>query len=423
MKRFGAYYAATRPGFPVLTQEQLQAIHQWFAFEYEASGSPEHGAALKAINPEHKSLNYKSGTDSYHTYGDGGPIHPEAFELEQICVSMGINPEAPYMHWAEDTVIEWWGQPPYSVSYPSGTRVELYRGASHSGNRVRRGHCFTEDGRPALHEMWRRRAAGYDGLFLDNTANILSSWGVKVLSGGMVAEAGVKMDAKAFHDWHWANLRPTLTSFDLDGKMRMINAGSYWHDDYVNYPVAERIFMENQGSPFREWQPWDVIALRNALAAQKSVGIAYSGHDGLGTPPVTWEQLQYACLCQYFMVQSETTSTHIQDWTGPYRVDWAQRVTSPAQARAVRMLGNATNQPTLLPGAGPKVWERMYGRPGGGGGAIWMRNMIPFPGGPTNDVIYRPRPPQMLYLAPSGALEKPDQVPIPNGSGAILVRA
>ena len=420
MLRSGAYYAATKPGFPTMTLEQLRAIHQWFAFAYQESVSPEYRAALKEINPEHKSLNYKSGTDSYHTYGDAGPIHPESFDLGQICIGMGIDPEAPWLHYAEDTVMEWWGQPNYTKFYPAGTRVELYRGGSHSGDRVRRGHCFTPTGRPALHEMWRRRAAGYDGLFLDNTANILDKWGLRLISGGMVAEAGLKINDRAMNDWHWTHLRATLTSFDLQGKLRMINAGNFWHDDYINYPVAERVCLENQGNPFREWLPWDTVALRNAKAAQKGVGMCYTGHDGLGTPPVTWEALQYAILCQYFTVQSATTSTHIQDWTGPYRVDWAQRVTSPAHALAVKLLGpRASSGPQKFMIGNVPVWESMYER-----GAIWMRNMVPWPNGRTDDVVFKQRGPQMQWLQPNGVLTKAiDQIPIPNGSGAILIRA
>lgn len=403
VKRRGIYYQ-TSPCYP---------CDDWFAHAYAESVCPERAALLKALNPAHIAYDYKSATDSYTLKADGS-LHPEGQQLAGICAGLGIAEETQYLHWDDDTIINWWEGPQF---YPAGSRVEVYRAGHQGGGQTRHAHSFLV---PApIIEFWKQRTT-LDGLFLDNCANILYNWGMSLASGGRVREAQQIVGTPAFNSWHWQHLRDALVQFK---PLSAINIANSWTDEYLSYSVADRLVQEFVGNPIRDtWPSIAVTRARHALAAAKGVGIwtsSAASESYCGTPPVTYQELQHFSLCLFLCVASETSSFHLQDLTGAYRPDWPQRLTPPALYEVERKLGVPTGEPELLPGT--HIYRRTYGKPGGGGGAVYARILEPW-NGRTDQIESFPRPPQMLVLQPDGTWDKPDSVQVKNGGGVILIR-
>ena len=420
----GIYYQGS-PYFP---------CDQWFATHYDEAVAPSSLDNLKAINPKFKGYTYKSATDDYLTLNDGVTLHPMGALVVSIAESLGIPFENCYLHYADTTIVAVWdntGQ--HTQTYLPGARVEVYQGG-HQNAGYRYACAFVNGGQDVHLEQWLRTAAvksrggrTFDGMFLDNCGNILYNFGDPVTKGGTVAEAGVKIGTPAFNQWHWASISATLRRYRAAmndrGQLVAINVANSWTDDFATGAVANRLVQEFVGNPIRDTWPsvWEVIR-RHQLAGANKVGVWESAGPMLGTPAVTWDQMSYGTLCQYLVVADRNgySSYHVQDWTGPNRPDWPQRVISRADSICVRLGKPTDDGATWMKGktARGTVYEvicRMYEH-----GAVYVRQLAPW-SGKTDDVVKFARPWQMVYIDPSGAFAKPDSIVVLNGGGAILL--
>jgi len=402
MQRAGFYYDVS-----------AYTCHDWFAATYQKSICPRYAPILKALNPNHQTFNYKSGTDTYTLKSDGVTPHPDGVRLAQLALQMGQTEESQYQHWAEETEIDW-GPWDGHLVYPTGSRIEVYHnGHQNAGTRIL--HHYSAPA-PIL-ALWAECLPGYDGVFLDNCTHILNNWGWSVIRGGKTQESGLQMGTPAYNAWHWQKLRSALVQSTIN---RAPNIANYWTDDYVNYPIGQTLVQESVGNPVNLNYSVQEIFRRNQLAASKNVKMWMSSNTATGTPALPYQTIQYGILCLYLAIEVKgITSFHIQNWTGPTGPDWPQLVTGPALETAVKKLKKATSDPFPAKSTFPTLLtttERDFE-----GGAVFVRSK-PW-NGFTDQVETFPRPPQMQYLDASGQLTKPDTITIPNGGGAILVRA
>lgn len=431
----GSYYVGAPAGF------QPAPCHQWVIDHWvEAfAPDPQYLDGLKAINQAFPCYSYNSGTDDYTRKADGTP-HPDGVRVATAAASLGVPLETMYLHWAEDTTVTFWlsGDPaPTPCFYQAGSRIEMYRAAHQSGGQLRELCSFVSAARPvqtkAMLEVAQTVSPGghqWDGLLLDNSGCVLYNWGDPVMSGGMVSECGLKIGTAAFNQWYWTNLRTWLVEFRASmhsiNKTMALNVSNSWTDEYCTSGVADLLNQEFVGNPIRDsWPSVLEMARRHQLAQAQGQRISMCANPALGNPNETWLEMQYATLCLYLAIQESSSSTHIQDWTGPYSSTppWPQRVISPVEANhQFTLLGDPTGKVELVTTQGPStrqqhLYRRMYER-----GAVYVRQIEPY-NGLTTEVWDVAVGPQMVYLAPNGTAQRASTVSIKNGGGAILFRA
>lgn len=399
-------------------------VSGWFARAYDEAVAPEEADRLLAVNPNFKAFTYKSGTDTYRTHYNGEP-HADGLWYDAISVGLGIDPEAAWCHWADSTAIVWWGND--TTFYSAGTKVEVYH-SGHQNAGFRYLHSFVPEARPAhlqFHtELMARRTPGgnlYAGLFMDNSGNVVYNWGLKIVTGGTVAEASAKIGSATFNTWHWSNYREYLpqlrAALNARGQLLGINSSNSWTEDYLDLGVADRLMQEFVGNPIRDHFPSVMeVARRHRKAAELGIGINTSSSPE--TTGVNWPTMQYGVLCMHLVTHSSTSLMHIQDWTGPTRPDWAYRIVSPAEAVD---LGKPLEE----------AWVAARGvSPGGNGyelvrrafenGVVYVRIRSPW-NAPVTDKIQIRLGRGMAYITPQGTRSYPALVDIPNGGGAIFV--
>ncbi len=422
--------------------------HQWLIDTCAAAVAPDPQyfdaiRDLSATTP--KLYSYNSATDDYTKRADGTP-HPEGLRVKACADALGVPIETMYLHWAEDTTVTiWLSGGPGPRTYPAGSRIEMYAGAAQSGNALRELCSFVPAARQVqtdamlqVAKLKSPKGREWDGLFLDNCANVLEHWGSPLVSGGTVLEHGGKITSAAFQGWYWQNLRDWLASFRTvmgqNGKLLAQNVGPYWTDEYCTHWTAHEIVQEFVGNPIRDAWPSVLETARfHRLAETHGQALWASCNPVLGSPAETWAEMQYASLCLHLCVMSKTSSTIVQDWTGPYGMKagspplvpptWPERVVSPVEAnQQFKLLGNPTGDVEVVGTRGPstrlqKLYCRMFER-----GAVWVRQLEPY-NGLTTETWDIQAGPQMLYVTPSGTTERQATVTIKNGGGAILVRA
>ncbi len=415
LKHAGSYYNVTPQPFPdVLT---------WFAQHYEQScmPSPANAAAAKAANPNHHPYTYHSLYDIYSALQEG-------IDYAAIAVELGVDPEACYLHYGEDTEIEWYGGE--RTITPAGGRVEVYF-AGHQNASIRHAASFLEAVRPVHVEFLRRFMAApeqvnHDGLMLDNAAPSFWNWGTKIISGGTVAEAGIKVNMLSA--WHWSQLRPTLALIKaaLTPKGVAINIASSWSDDLLKAPwVCTDIIQESVGNPARDFWP-AVAAIRDRHRRSHGFGVRIwtSGNTYLGDPAlgqIPWDDMLHGHLCYALVVGSPSSFWHVQDWTGPRYADWPDKIW-PKATGAAQALGGPMGEPILWEqgvtarGTSYEVWRQNYAA-----GYVLLRLKNPHDGSALDDSVH-PMPDDHNLLGPDGLVVHPDTFRIHNGGGAILIR-
>jgi hypothetical protein len=435
------YYVGAPAGFTPAP------CHQWLidTCAEAAVPDPAYFDQVRALSPDKpKCFAYNSGTDDYVSNSDGS-THGDFLRVKACADQLGVPIETMYLHWAEDTAVTWWisGSGPQPYSYAAGSRIEMYAGAHQSGGATRQLCSFMPAARPvqtkAMLQVAEAVSPGghkWDGLLLDNCGSVLYNWGDPLVSGGTVLECGFKIGSPNFQQWYWTNLRMWLVEFRsamhalTPPRLVAMNTSNSWVDEYCTLPTADRFEQEFVGNPIRDsWPSILEMARRHQLAQSNGVGLWMSASPQLGNPNETWEEMQYAALCLYLAVQEPLSSTHIQDWTGPYSPSpadpswWPKRVVSPVEANhQFTLLGNPTGKVELIETRGPStrqqhLYRRMYE-----GGAVYCRNLEPY-NGLTTETWDVTRGPQMFYIGPDGVNSKPASVAIKNGGGAIFVRA
>jgi hypothetical protein len=440
-----SYYVGAPVGF------QPAPCHQWLIDTCAEAviPDPQYFDQVRALSPDKpKCLAYNSGTDDY-TYvlnADGTKTpHPDGLRVKAAADLLGVPLETMYLHWAEDTTVTFWisGAGPSPYLYPAGSRIEMYRGAHQSGGSIRELCSFMLAARPvqtkAMLQVAEALSPGghkWDGLLLDNCGSVLYNWGDPLVSGGTVLECGQKIGTPAFQGWYWTNLRTWLVEFRAAmhalNPLRLVamNTSNSWLNEYCTLPTADRFYQEFVGNPIRDsWPDLEEIGRRHRLAQLNGVGLWMSCNPALGNPNETWAEMQYAALCLYLAVQEPLSSTHIQDWTGPYSpipadpTWWPKRVVSPVEANhQFTLLGDPTEKLQLLETRGPTtrqqhLYRRMYER-----GAVYVRNIEPY-NGLTTETWDVPVGPQMLVIDANGITQRATSVSVKNGGGALLVRA
>lgn len=444
-----AYYTGAPPGY------QPAPCHQWLIDHYDAAiaSDPVYFDQLRQLGAKGKIhlFTYNSGTDDY-VFNADGTLHPDYLRVKSVADAMGVPIESMYLHWAEDTVVTWWisGTGPSPYPYKLGDRIEMYAGAHQSGGATRQLCSFTPIARPvqtaAMLLIAEQLSPGirdssgklifpgsqWDGLFLDNCGSVLYNWGDPLVSGGTVAECGLKIGTAAFNAWYWQNVRDWLVEFrsamrqQSVPKLVMMNVSNSWTDEYCTHPIADLLEAEFVGNPIRDsWPDLRESFRRHSLAYQAGMGISLTCNPALGYPPETWTEMQYAALCFLMTVGSPTSSTHIQDWTGPYNSTppWPDRVVSPVeQNHQFSLLGDPVGDIHLEGVRGPSsrlqhLWSRPYTR-----GQVLCRNLEPYNGN-TDETWEIPRGPQIAWIKPDGTNDTQSAtISIKNGGGAILLR-
>lgn len=417
LKHAGSYYV----GAPA------NRCDDWFAAHYErgVTTRKEVVANILSVNPSFVPYTYHSLFDNYQN-------HPEETQYAVIAQSLGVDPEAVYLHYDEETEIEVWGGT--RIVYPAGARVEVYNGG-HQNASWRAACSFLPEIQP-VHIGYLRWFMGQDaqalhrGIALDNCAPSFWNWGTRLIRGGTVREAGVLVSN--LHDWHWANLRPTLVAIkdvlNGFGIHVAINVASRWIDDYLTSPTpANDICLESIGNPIKDHYPDPhVVWRRHQKANLAGVRLWTLGNvtTGDGNGSVSWDTMLHGHLCYALFMAHELSHFHVQNWTGPNIPDWETTIWPKAIGQYTEMLGQPTGQEPYVYNRGTTrggypyaVWQRNFER-----GTVLLRLRYPY-NGPVLDEVRFDRPRQMFLVDEYGNAVKSDQFSIPNGGGAILVRA
>lgn len=393
---------------------------------------------IKTLKPTFPAETYISSSDNYVTKNDGSE-HPDETALKAICTSLGLNIEQCYLHWSEDTAVDW-GTPqsPDIIAYPAGSRIEKYRGAHQSGNQRRDCISFLPAVHPALVERVRQRAEAvyngktWSGIFLDNTGAGFFNFGLRIVSGGTVQETGAKLTLPngyvdpAFLTWYWANQRAFLplsrAMLNATGRKQTINVASVWNDDYCNYQLTDRIYQELEGNPIRS-SVWGMSAMKHrhdlCFAANIVLSMAPPIEAYRGVPQISELEASYNGLAMHLLLSQATSTTCNQDRTNPWRANWDQMEVSPAEAVVKQRLGTPTSDPyigetgTTPLGTPYTLWVRDYRK-----GKVEVRMLNPG-NGLTTDTITKVCGPQQFIILPDGTSAHVASYEIKNG-GAVI---
>lgn len=423
---------------------------QFLVDNYEAAtiSDPQVFARIKALDSAFPCENYKSLSDNNVSELVNGVWveHPEETELKAICASLNIDIESCYLHWSDETVIDWdyTGSNPNLVTYPAGSRIEKYRQAHQSENRLR---CATHfgAGAPAIIEQSRRVGTksygGYswDGLMSDNAGRSFWNIGTKCMSGGHCAEFGDLVFnavpggavSVAFTNWRWALQRVAMIQLrsilNSTGRKLTANVSTDWHNDYANYQVADRIHEESEGSPTRSaiWGYANMRA-RHVLCASKGVLLNMGPINSNYPFPTDLAPKAHDAMCMSLVIGEGFSGFACQDWTGPWETLWPQNVIPPSNA-----IVKATSGPRLgnISSVDPEVFltgNDSLGQPftiysrGYTRGAPLLRMKYPANGDESGEIEFN-RPWNMRVVDAYGNITTPTTITMKNGSGVLLI--
>ena len=442
LRHYGAYYAVT-PYVPA---------DQFLLDNYEAATIPDPQVfdRIKQLDPTFPCEAYKSLTDNNVSQLVNGVWveHPDETALKAICASLGIDIESCYLHWSDETVIDWdyTGSKPDLVTYPAGSRIEKYRAAHQSYNRLR---CHTHFGAGTAAILEQSRLAGtatynghsWDGLMSDNAGRIFQNIGTRCMSGGHCAEFGGGAVftvvpgggvAPAFTNWRWALQRSAMIQLrailNAAGKKYTINVSTDFHDDYANYQVADRIHEEAEGSPTRSavWGYANMRA-RHVLCASKGIILNMGPiNSNYPIPNTDNAAKSHDAMCMSLVIGEAFSGFACQDWTGPWEDLWPQNVIPPSsaivKATVGPRLGNiASSDPEIFLtgtdnlGQPFTIYYRGYTK-----GAPMLRMKSPYNGNEAGEVTFS-RPWNMRVVDPHGVITTPATITMKNGSGVLLI--
>jgi hypothetical protein len=411
-------------------------------------------APIRALHPGFEWFVYNSISDNYVPPARGAD---EDALLVRLGAQRGIDPEAFYLHYYDDTrlvmrgdtlFIPGWGGG--SARRPADARIPVY-----DSGLTRRATSFAD---PAAAQVAKEAVVSLafdtpftgtdlypDGIFLDNSAARLFNFG-DILSGGTVreAEGHAVLGSRRFSAWYWSrDLAPFLTALretletsvtwtrDHRRKRLMINVANVWEDDYVTRRVADVLFLESQYNPVRN-AGLDAVResrRRDASAAAKGMVTFYaastgtrsvSGHEG----SLSYGETLLGNLAWFLVSRSEGSILAQMGTNDPSAAGWDTLTWRGCMDVADAQLGEATGEPfTLARGKDPlgrsyvveaRAYERGLAvvRPRGS----WREGIEPA------GAVTVPLPAPLAPVDPSGRIGTPvSTVSLRNGQGALLL--
>jgi hypothetical protein len=404
---------------------------------------------IKRLNPAFAWHVYNSLSDNYQD-------SEENQLLASAAAAHGVNVEACFLHYYDDTRITLQGQSVFIPGWGGGSattmaeaRVPIYyadlsRRITHFGTPVARQIQKEVMLALSVDRTFDGTSLHPDGIFLDNAGHVLCNFG-EIQQGGHVLEAPdhALIGNPQFQTWFWEGAEgPFLTALkdtletsaawtqDHRRKHLMINVANFWTDSYVSRDVADILFLEFQYDPVRNPDPDAVLTAwkRDVLAASAGIRSFYAPAMRRSAAPcpgeISYGQALLGSLAWYLTTRTEESLLFLYGKGDPGAAGWDSLTWRRCVEVAQSQLGFAQGDPYVIAegrdptGKAYRIWARTYDH-----GLVLVRNRGRWDEGiePATAVAV-PLPHPLAPVRPEGEIGGAvSTISLRNGTGAILL--